>query len=188
MHMPNLERQWTSDDLEELPADGNRYEVIDGELLVTPAPSLRHQEAIARLYIILASYLGRHRVGHAFFAPADIVFSPRRAVQPDIIVLPLVDGRRPETFIEANRQLLLAAEILSPSTARADRVAKRILYREERVAEYWIVDLDARAIERAIPDDSRSEIFADRLEWFPDGAAGPLVIDVPAYFAQVLDA
>ena len=188
MHMPNLERHWTFDDLEELPDDGNRYEIIDGELFVTPAPSLRHQEAIAQLHHILASYLSRHRVGHAFFAPADIVFSPRRAVQPDIIVLPLVDGRRPETFIEVNRRLLLAAEILSPSTARADRVAKRMLFREEGVAEYWVVDLDARAVERATPGDSRSEIFADHLEWFPDGAAEPLVIDVPVYFAQVLDA
>ena len=186
MPMPNLERQWTSADLEDLPDDGNRYEVIDGDLFVTPAPSLRHQEAVVQLHSILASYLNRQHVGHAFVAPADIVFSSKRAVQPDVFVLPLVDGRRPETFLEANRQLLLAAEILSPSTARADRVAKRTLFRDEGVAEYWIVDLDARVVERATPDDPRVEIFADRLEWLPAGAGDPLVIDVQAYFAHVL--
>lgn len=186
MHMPMLKRQWTVDDLQDLPDDGNRYEIIDGELFVTPAPSLRHQEAIARLYLILHDYLERERVGHVFFAPADVIFSPRRAVQPDLLVTPLVAGRRPERFEDVKR-LLLAVEVLSPTTARADRVSKRKLYREEPVDEYWIVDLDARAIERSTPADPRVEVLAEALEWRPSGASEPLGIDLARYFSVVLD-
>jgi Uma2 family endonuclease len=184
--MPMLKRHWTVEDLHDLPEDGNRYEVIDGELFVTPAPSLRHQEAIAELHVILRDYLSLERVGHAFFAPVDVVFSSTRAVQPDVLVIPLIGGRRPERFEDVGR-LLLAIEVLSPSTARADRVAKRTLFRDEGVDEYWIVDLDARTIERSTPIDPRVEVLSERLEWLPEGAASPLGIDIVDYFARVLD-
>lgn len=187
MHMLTVKREWTASDLQELPVDGNRYEVIDGELFVSPAPTLRHQEAVYQLHRRLADYLERHRVGHAFFAPADVTFSPLRAVQPDVFVVPLFKGRRPEAFHEVQR-LLVAAEVLSPSTARADRVAKRAMFRDEGVGEYWIVDLDARTFERSTPGEARPEILAERLEWTPDGASEPFMIDLVAYFAQVLDA
>jgi len=179
-------REWTVDDLADLPDDGNRYEVIDGELFVTPAPALRHQEAVAELAAILRTYLGRERVGHAFIAPVDVIFSGRRAVEPDVLVAPLVNGQRPDRN-EDLLPLLVAIEVLSPGTARADRVAKRRLYREEGVGEYWIVDLDARAIERTTPSDARPEILAEELVWHPAGASAPLVIDLEAYFARVLD-
>ena len=78
--MPMLKRHWTVDDLADLPDDGQRYEIIDGELFVTPSPSLRHQEAIGELYLLLRAYLSRERVGYAYFAPADVIFSPTRAV------------------------------------------------------------------------------------------------------------
>jgi Uma2 family endonuclease len=186
MGMPTLKRQWTAADLEDLPDDGNRYEVIDGELFVTPAPALRHQEAVAQLHRLVSDYMAKERVGHAFFSPADIVFSPRRAVQPDVFVVPLVDGRRPGSWKEVNG-LLMAAEVLSPSTARADRVAKRRLFRDEGVPEYWIVDLDSRTIERSTPSDPRPELLVERLEWAPVGASEPLVVDLTDYFARVLD-
>ena len=187
MHMPMLKRQWTADDLDDLPDDGQRYEVIDGELFVTPAPSLDHQAAVGTLYRILAAYLERERIGYVFVSPADVTFSPRRAVQPDVFVVPPLDGRRPREFEEVKR-LLLAAEVLSPSTARADRVVKRAMFRDEGVAEFWIVDLDARTFERSTPADSHVEVLDARLEWRPEGASTPLVIDVSRYFAEVLDA
>jgi Uma2 family endonuclease len=186
MVMPILKRQWTVADRDELPDDGNRYEVIDGELFVTPAPAWRHQEAAVRLHRILSDYLAEQRVGHPFIAPADIVFSPHRGVQPDVFVVPLVGGKRPNHFDEV-RRLLIAAEILSPSSARADRVVKRALFRSEGVAEYWVVDLESRTFERSTPEDPRVEVLADQLRWMPDGATVPLIIDVPAYFAGVLD-
>ena len=186
MGMPIFKRQWSVADRDKLPDDGNRYEVIDGELFVTPAPAWRHQEASLYLYRLLTDYLARERIGHAFAAPADVVFSPRRGVQPDVFVVPLVGGRRPEHFDEVKR-LVLAVEVLSPSTARADRIAKRGLFRDEGVAEYWIVDLDARAIERSTPSAARPEVLVDVLEWHPEGATTSLIIDLPAYFAKVLD-
>ena len=187
MHMLMVKRVWTADDLQALPEDGNRYEVIDGELFVSPSPTWRHQEAVYQLHRRLAHYLDGQRVGHAFSAPADVTFSPRRAVQPDVFVVPLVNGRRPEAFREVQR-LLVAAEVLSPSTARTDRVNKRDLFRDERVDQYWIVDLDARTFERSTPDEPRPEILAERLVWFPDGATEPFDVDLVAYFAQVLGA
>lgn len=186
MHMPTLKRRWTVDDLDDLPDDGRRYEVIDGELFVTPAPSLDHQAAAGALYRILAAYLGRERVGYAFVAPADVTFSPERAVQPDVFVVPLVRGKRPRKFDEVKR-LLLAVEVLSPSTARADRVVKRTMFRNEGVAEFWIIDLDARAFERSTPADSRVDVLDQRVQWRPEGASVPLEIDVTRYFAEALD-
>lgn len=186
MHMPALKRQWTVADLDDLPDDGQRYEVIDGELFVTPSPSLRHQAAVGELYRIVADYLDHQSLGHVYVAPGEIVWSARRGVQPDVFVVPLADGRRVDSFRHVNR-LLLAAEVLSPSTARADRVAKRTLYRDVGVPEYWIVDLDARTIERSTPADARPEILVDKLEWLPEGATAPLAVDLDRYFASVLD-
>lgn len=183
--MPSLEHEWTVDEVHGFPDDGNRYEVIDGALYVTPAPSLRHQDAAGLLYRLLSDYLAGHPVGHAFAAPADIIFSPRRAVQPDVFVLPLVNGRRPEHFDEVQR-LLLAVEVLSLRTARADRVAKRRLYAEEDVSEYWIVDLDARVVERTAHGDARPEVVSETLTWTPTGASESLVIDLDEYFGIVL--
>ena len=187
MRMPQLDRIWTVEDRDALPEDGNRYEVIDGELFVSPAPALRHQAAVGELYALLRDYLRHERIGYAFVAPGDVIFSRTRAVQPDVFAVPPVNGRRPEKFEDAGR-LLLAVEVLSPSTARADRVAKRTLFRDEHVPEYWIIDLDARTIERSTPGDPRLEVLVEEARWHPEGASAPLIIDLPSYFAAVLDA
>lgn len=186
MLMPAFRRQWTVDDLQDLPDDGQRYEVIDGELFVTPSPSYDHQVAIIALQRRLADYLERERVGYALLAPADVTFSPNRGVQPDVFVVPFVNGRRPRSFGDVKR-LLLAAEVLSPSTARQDRVVKRALYRSEGVPEFWIVDMDSRTFERSTPADVRVDVLDARVEWLPEGASAPFLLDVPAYFADVLD-
>lgn len=186
MHMPAFRRQWTVDDLQDLPDDGQRYEVIDGELFVTPAPSFSHQRALGLLHRRIADYLDREPIGYVLFAPADITFSPTRAVQPDLFVAPGVAGRFPRSWADI-KHLLLAVEVLSPSTARADRVVKRALYRDEDVPEFWIVDLDSRTFERSTPADARVEVHDERIEWLPAGASTPLVIDVAAYFAEILE-
>ena len=187
MVMLMLKRQWTVDDLEDLPNDSYRYEIIDGELYVTPAPSWTHQMAIGELFKLLDAYADGRAVGYVYFAPADVEFSPRRVVEPDLFVVPRLGTARPQRFSDVGR-LLLAVEVLSPGTARADRVAKRTLFREEGVAEYWIVDLDSRLIERSTPGEARPEILIDRFEWAPDGATDPLAIDLREYFAKVLGA
>ena len=74
-----------------------------------------------------------------------------------------------------------------PFPARADRVAKRTVYREEGVEAYWFADLDARTFERSVPEDPRVEVLAERIDWHPTGAGEPLVIDIENYFRRVLD-
>src|SRR5690242_20983532 len=106
-------------------------------------------------------------------------------VEPDLFAVPLVANRAPRTWEEAGR-LLLAVEILSPATARADRQVKRRLYQQQGVPEYWIVDVDARLIERWRPNDERPEILDHEISWQPDPATPPLVIDIARYFADVL--
>ena len=81
---------------------------------------------------------------------------------------------------------LLAGEVLSPSTAKYDRGAKRQRYQEAGVDEYWIVDLDARLIERWRPGDQRPEILRDLLTWKPADTAAPFTLDLRGYFARVL--
>jgi Uma2 family endonuclease len=168
-----------------LPNDGNRYEVIDGELFVTPAPSWEHQSASKQLFRLLDRYLSVHAIGDVIYAPADVEFDNERMVEPDLFAVPLIDGRVPRTWEEV-RRLLLAVEILSPGTARADRQVKRRLYQRQDVPEYWIVDVDARLIERWRPEDTRPEILDQELTWQPDPAQPPLVSDLARYFADVL--
>lgn len=185
MGMPQAAHFWTPDDVRALPEDGHRYEVVAGELLVTPAPNLPHQEAVACLLRLLRDCLNETPLGHATFSPADIELEEGALVQPDVFVAPLVAGRRPRSWREIH-SLLLAVEILSPSSARADRTVKRRLYQRVGVAEYWIVDLDARLVERWRPADDRPELLAEMLAWRPEGSTEPLTLDLPRFFADVL--
>jgi Uma2 family endonuclease len=106
-------------------------------------------------------------------------------VQPDVYVLPLVQGRRPRTTAEVGTPLLLV-EVLSPSTARFDRVVKRQRYQRLGV-EYWIVDLEARVVERWLPGDARPEVLTDAVSWVTSPAAdAPCVIELARLFVEVL--
>lgn len=185
MGMPaTAAKEWTVEMLEALPDDGNRYEIIDGELFVSPGPAWRHQRAVTEMLFLMKVYLKLHRIGLVLTAPADVDFDRRNVVEPDIFVTPLVGGREPSAFNEVG-SLLLAIEILSPSTARLDRTRKRDLYRCFRVPEYWIVDVDSRLIERWRPNDERPEMLEGIIEWQPPVECGPLQIDLPAFFAVI---
>ena len=186
MGMPNTAERWTADMVRALPNDGKRYEVVDGELLVTPAPSARHQRAVTGIGARLWIYLRGGAWGDVMTSPADISFREDRLVQPDVFVAPLgVGGRKLRQWSEI-RALLLAVEVLSPSTARADRQVKRRLYQEERVGEYWIVDLDARVVERWRAGDDRPEIVAGTLSWRPEPSVAPFELELPLFFDEVL--
>jgi Uma2 family endonuclease len=133
----------------------------------------------------LGEYLERNRAGHASISPADLTPEPGALVQPDAFVVGLVGGRRPRDWADIER-LLLAIEVLSPSTARADRTVKRRLYQRAGV-EYWIVDLEARLVERWRPGDGRPEILTEYIEWLPEPGIVPLTIDLAAFFGRVFD-
>jgi Uma2 family endonuclease len=180
MAMPDHTRRYTVEEVLAFPPDGNRYELMDGELLVTPAPRQRHQLVTGVLYRRLAGYLDAYPdLAAVFFSPADITWGRRRLVQPDIFVVPA-----PEVTGDWRdcQHLLLAVEVLSPSSVRADRVVKRRVYREQRVATYWIVDADARLVEVWRPDDRRPEIVEDTLRWRVSHAAAPLELKLAEVF------
>lgn len=108
-------------------------------------------------------------------------------MQPDVFVAPLMPGGRKVRDWREIKNLLLAVEVLSPSTARVDRQVKRRLYQEGSVGEYWIVDLDGRVIECWRPGDDRPAVLGDRLTWRPDSNRPPFELDLPAFFRDVMD-
>jgi Uma2 family endonuclease len=175
---------YTAEMARALPDDGNRYEVVDGELLVTPSPSDLHQRAVMALALLLDPYIRLLRLGETLSSPADLELDPFALVQPDLFVRGLVDGRLPRGW-KPLAPLLLVVEVLSPSTARVDRTTKRVRFQRARIPEYWIVDLDARMIERWRPDDERPELLADSISWQPAASADALAIDLHALFARI---
>lgn len=199
MHMVAPATLWTLEAVRALPDDGRRYELIDSLLHVngvvvpngylagldpamTPAPDARHQRRTFNLARTLADYVDRCHCGTVMLSPADLSLAAGQIVQPDIFVAPLVAGHPPEDWADV-KSLLLAVEVLSPSTARTDRVRKRLHYQRADVPEYWIVDGDARIIERWHRNDDRAELLADHIEWRPEGVGESLVIDLEKYFA-----
>ena len=183
MSMPRTQTDWTAERVRGLPDDGKRYEVVDGELLVTPSPRTPHQRALGELYLSLAQYVRAAGIGEVFFSPSDVEFDSRTLLQPDLFVVPLNEGRPIRNWSEIQR-LLLAVEILSPSSARYDRLTKRRVYQRQGV-EYWIVDIDARVVERWRPGDARPEILAERLEWQPVDGQVPWGLELQEYFEVV---
>ncbi len=180
MGMPQATEVWTAERIRALPDDGLRHEVVDGEHLVTPAPRAPHQIAVGELFRLLDPYVRQHELGRVMSSPADIEFDPHTMVQPDLFV---TARRRFKTWKDA-QPLRLAVEVLSPSTARADRIVKRRRFQKAGV-ELWIVDLDARLVERWRPGDKRPEMLEEHLLWQPEGVPEPLLVDLEAFFREV---
>jgi Uma2 family endonuclease len=179
--MPLPEITWQ--DVQQLPDDGNRYEAIEGELYVTPAPSLRHQTISTRLFLELARLLVDGGHGRVWFAPVGVWFpATDEGVQPDLIFVS--NERRGILAPEGLRGAPdLVVEILSPTTASRDRGVKRTLYERQGVSEYWIVDHELEAVEVWRFDaEPRHERFVDRL---PVRHAGEPIgeIDLTGVFA-----
>jgi Uma2 family endonuclease len=174
---------YTADMVRALPDDGNRYEVVHGELLVTPAPRAWHQEICGRLSHWLRSYLDRFAVGHVFASPADISWSPDVLVQPDLFVT-TVDQARTLDWSQV-RDLLLAIEVLSPTSSRADRFTKRRLYQEQGIPVYWLVNGDERCVEVWTPDARVPMIEREQVEWHPAGATEPFRVMLSELFRPI---
>lgn len=185
MGMPALHRRWTATEVRELMSDPNptpRYELLDGDLLVTPSPRPAHQRMVQQLYLLLAPYVERSGIGEVLLSPADLELEPETILQPDLFVVP--HGHIPGDTWTTVKALLLAVEVLSPSSAHFDRVRKRRFLQRVGVPEYWVVDVDARLIERWRPGDERPELADGRFEWTPPDAEEPLGVDVVRLFAR----
>lgn len=185
MVMPHTHEAWTAERVRALPDDRNRYELIEGELVVTPAPRSPHQLAVLGLIRVLDPWLRLSSDYRVLMSPADISLGEDEILQPDVFVYRTADGAPLHDWRDIS-ELLLVIEVLSPSTARYDRHLKRRRYQRAGVPEYWIVDLDARLFERWRPDEQRSEVLAEHMSWHPNPEqSANLDIDVQAFFAEV---
>ena len=183
MAMPNRLARWTTSELHRLPDDGNRYELVDGTLFVTPPPTYEHETLVAVLNRLLSPYVVAHDLGHIYFPRSVIHFGEKDEVEPDMMVRP-VPIRRPTSWATAPLPILVV-EVLSETTRRRDRIGKRGLYVEEGIPEYWIVDGDERVIRVVRPgfEDSDS---STQVVWSPSGASAPFRLDVAGFFRAAL--
>lgn len=170
----------TADMVRAMPDDGNRYEVVYGELLVTPSPRPWHQIVVHRLSVALDKYLEREPAGLVLSSPADISWGPDVLVQPDVFVVP-TDEARTLTWSRM-RTLLLVAEVLSLSSIEGDRFLKRLRYREAGVPLYWVVDGDERTVEVWTPADDFPTLERERLQWRPAAAAETFTLRLDELF------
>jgi Uma2 family endonuclease len=191
MSMPAMPRHdWTIDAVEELidQRDGlaPRFELVDDALLVTPAPTGRHQRIIFRLSVLLDEYVRLHRLGEVRLGPAEVRLTPDTRFEPDLFVVPTVAGRLPRADTPVTR-LLLAAEAVSPDSARHDRITKRRFFQAQHVPEYWVIDGEAQTFEIWRPGDERAALIDEHLVWQPEAVAEPFELDVRRFFAEIAD-
>jgi Uma2 family endonuclease len=186
---PATDRVWTAEEVRALPdppfgAPYQRYEVVDGVLLVSPSPRHAHQRAVGALLVELTLYLrGTPGIGEALLSPSDVELDLRSLVQPDLFVVPSVEARASLDW-RALGTPILAIEVLSPSTSRYDRGLKRRKYLASGVP-LWLVDIDARLVEVWLPDVATPTIVDELLHWHPDGAVDAFTLDLPAFFLAV---
>lgn len=136
--------KFTYEDYKHTPED-KRYELLDGDLIMVPAPRTVHQRSSRKIEIPLATYVEENDLGEVFDAPYDVVLSETDVVQPDIL---FVSKERSHIINELNIRGApdLVIEVLSPSTAQRDRTLKRTLYALHGVPEYWQADTDAKNV------------------------------------------
>ena len=144
--MSSVQRLFTYADLNDMPADRNRYEIVAGELIVTPAPRFEHQFVLLNLLEFLQTWLEKEGRWRAFPAPIDLVAGPYDVVQPDIMVVATsqVNRFREIGFVDLPPRVVV--EVLSPGTASVDLRAKLALYARFGVPEYWTIDPRTREV------------------------------------------
>jgi Uma2 family endonuclease len=174
--------RWTWAEFSRLPSEGGvRHEVVDDQLVVTPAPGRRHQKIVSALLARLYAFVEEHRLGEVYVGPIDVVFGDGDYLEPDLV------------FVGADRAHLLSdrgiegppdlvVEVASPSTAARDRGIKLDRYRHYGVREYWIVDADVGAVEvwRLARGAVAPEVLGrdDRLSWTPNPDGPSLTLAV----------
>ena len=178
MGMP-ARHYFTAAEVLAMPDDGNRYEVVHGELLVSPGPRLVHQLVVFRLTELIGAYLRRCPVGVGF-PGGNITWSPTSMVIPDLLVVDSAEARTLDW--DQVKTLLLVVEVLSPSTADHDRFTKRRLYQEVGVPLYWMVDADTQTVEVWTPEAHFPITEDQEIIWHPVGASEPLMIHLAELF------
>jgi Uma2 family endonuclease len=176
--------QFTIDMLDDFPDDGNRYELLEGMLLVTPAPSITHQLVATRLAHILMNALGDGRKAHVV-AVGALQRGEKTQLQPDILVFPA--SFPPDTDWRTIQGWWLAVEVMSPSSRVYDRVVKRDAYLALGVDEYWVVDIRDRSIEVWKRGSAASERAVNSLTWRPAALGTDVVVTLEEVFRDIGD-
>lgn len=178
MFMATATKQWTLEEVHSLPDDGNKYELVRGELFVTPAPAFRHQTVIARLARLLDPYVSSEGLGLVFQARA-VMRVDGSEVEPDLMVRqPGPDNRIPWEQVPVP---ILVVEVFSSSTRRRDQTKKRVLYLDTGVQEYWMIDPERLSITSVV--NGREDVVSSVLmTWHPAGASSAFAFDVAQIF------
>jgi Uma2 family endonuclease len=182
--------RWTREDVallvEERDGYSPRYELVDGELLVTPGPNGRHQRIALELAVLLREYVIREQLGEVRLGPGEIDLDGESRFEPDIFIVAAVDGRRAPANDPVTSPVLIC-DVLSPGSARHDRITKRRAFQRHAIREYWVVDGNSEAIEVWRPGDERAALIDGALTWMPAGCAEPFTLNVKAFFAADAD-
>jgi len=179
MAMPLPLPTFTTDDLRAFPEDGQRYELLEGMLLVTPMPGSAHQVVLSRLLVELGRYLSAVELAFAV-SPGEIEVAPKTLLEPDLLVIPAAFP--PGTAWAEMRDWWLAVEVFSPSSRVYDREFKRDAYLALGVAEVWLVDLDERDVLVSRRGGGRDVRHDERLVWHPAAMGDALEIDLASLF------
>ncbi|MES2176723.1 MAG: Uma2 family endonuclease [Gemmatimonadota bacterium] len=178
MLMATDTKRWTIADLDSLPDDGNTYEVVRGELLVSPPPAFAHETIVARLHRILDRYVEEQGLGYVH-SGNGVVRHADSQVQPDLAVRELPST--PDMTWDTAPLPILVVEVHSQSTRRHDLVEKRELYMDAGIDEYWMVDGANRTVTSVAP--GRADVVSrETMTWHPKGVSSPLTFEVARVF------
>lgn len=174
----------TFDDLERMPDDGRRYELIDGVIIVSPSPSQAHQEVVWRLALPLQTFVRAGKLGRVYLAPFEIRLLGHQAVQPDIL---FVSNERLGILRENHAVGApdLVVEVLSPSTRTFDEGRKLESYAAAGVREYWLADPISRVFRPLALDDGRYQPIRQAGAVVRSVVLPGLEIDVPSLFVDL---
>lgn len=184
MSMAQSTRRWTIAELYRLPDDGNKYELVRGELFVTPPPTDEHETIAARLARILDPYVAAHGLGLVYRPRAVVRIGKTTEVEPDLMVRQPQD--KPRATWKGAPLPILIAEIISDSTRQRDQVFKRTAYMDSGIPEYWIIDGEERSV-RVVRPGEDDAVVTDVLRWHPEGAAEPLDVQLRDAFGPAGD-
>ena len=179
-----MSRPLTYDDLCQMPADGNRYEIIDGGLLVSPTPSRKHQKLSGWLHLLVGPHVRANGMGEVYYAPVDVRLGPNDIVQPDLLFI-----RRDRLDIYRNNPVEgppdLVVEIPSPSNRSDDLVRKAGLYERAGVREYWVADPEEPSLRIFVLRNGRYDEILPANGFLRSTVLPDLVIDLAALFADL---
>ncbi len=178
-------RPQTWEDLWAIPEDGNRYEPMDGEVLVSPPPHRKHQEVAGAVHVLVHDHVKAENLGDVYFAPADVRTSPHDTVQPDLFFIrrERLHIYQPDGVMEEPPDLVV--EVLSPSTRSRDLVRKAAWYARAGAPEYWTVDPDPLELRIRVLRNGRYEEVEPAGGILRSTVLPTLSIDVAALFADL---